>query len=97
MKNLFKTHPTKSHNIPSNPTIISLLLYIYIISIHESEYDYLVDDNFGPADAYLFVITNWSNHIEHDLTPYPNIVALRNKVAERQSVQIAMRDEGLLA
>lgn len=33
MKNLFKTHPTKSHNIPSNPTIISLLLYIYIISI----------------------------------------------------------------
>ena len=30
MKNLFKTHPTKSHNIPSNPTIISLLLYIYI-------------------------------------------------------------------
>ena len=63
----------------------------------ESECDYLVDDNFGPADAYLFVITNWSNHIEHDLTPYPNIVALRNKVAERQSVQIAMRDEGLFA
>ena len=32
---------------------------------------------------------------EHDLTPYTNIIALRNKVAERQSVQIAMRDEGL--
>ena len=64
-------------------------------AIAESDCDYLVDDNFGPADAYLFVLTNWSNHIEHDLTPYPNIVALRNKVAERQSVQIAMRDEGL--
>ena len=58
--------------------------------------EYLVDDNFGPADAYLFVLTNWSNHIHHDLTPYTHIIALRNKVAERQSVQIAMRDEGLI-
>lgn len=65
-------------------------------TINESNNDYLVDDNFGPADAYLFVLTNWSNHIEHDLTPYINIVALRNKVAGRQSVQIAMRDEGLI-
>ena len=64
--------------------------------LQESEFDYLVNDRFGPADAYLFVITNWSNVIQHDLTPYPNIVALRNKVAERQSVQIAMRDEGLI-
>jgi glutathione S-transferase len=62
----------------------------------ESEYDYLVNDRFGPADAYLFVLTNWSNYIQHDLTPFTNIVALRNKVAERQSVQIAMRDEGLI-
>ena len=66
-------------------------------TINESNNDYLVDDNFGPADAYLFVLTNWSNHIEHDLTPYKNIIALRHKVAERQSVQIAMRDEGLIA
>ena len=34
MKRLFKSYPTQSHNIPSNPTIISLLLYIYIISTH---------------------------------------------------------------
>ncbi|EPJ8057982.1 glutathione binding-like protein, partial [Acinetobacter baumannii] len=43
------------------------------------------------------VLTNWSNSIEHDLTPYKHIIALRNKVAERQSVQIAMRDEGLIS
>lgn len=65
-------------------------------AIGESDNDYLVDDNFGPADAYLFVLTNWSNGIGHDLTPYTNVIALRNKVAERQSVQIAMRDEGLI-
>lgn len=66
-------------------------------SIELADKDYLVDDNFGPADAYLFVLTNWSNHIEHDLTPYKNIVHIRNKVAGRQSVQIAMRDEGLIS
>ena len=66
-------------------------------AIAESDHEYLVDDGFGPADAYLFVLTNWSNSIEHDLSPYTNIVALRNKVAERQSVSIAMRDEGLIA
>lgn len=63
----------------------------------ESDYDYLVDDNFGPADAYLFVITNWSKGIQHDLTPYSHINKLREKVAARQSVQIAMRDEGLIS
>jgi glutathione S-transferase len=66
-------------------------------TIGESDNDYLVDDNFGPADAYLFVLTNWSKVIGHDLTPYANIIALREKVAARQSVQIAMRDEGLIA
>ena len=65
-------------------------------AIASSDHEYLVDDNFGPADAYLFVITNWSNYIEHDLTPYSHVVEIRNKVAARQSVQIAMRDEGLI-
>ena len=72
-----------------------LLTYINK-TMGESDHDYLVDDNFGPADAYLFVLTNWSHSIGHDLTPYSHIIALRNKVAQRQSVQIAMRDEGLI-
>lgn len=62
-----------------------------------SDFDYLVNDNFGPADAYLFVITNWSKLIKHDLSGFECILALRAKVAARQSVQIAMRDEGLIA
>ncbi|AXY59858.1 glutathione binding-like protein [Acinetobacter chinensis] len=64
--------------------------------LQESDYDYLVNDHFGPADAYLFVLTNWSSMIGHDLSAYKNINALREKVGSRQSVQIAMRDEGLI-
>ena len=86
---------TADEKVKAYTEIDRLLKYIDH-AIAESDCDYLVDDNFGPADAYLFVLTNWSNSIEHDLTPYINIIALRNKVAERQSVQIAMRDEGLL-
>ncbi len=49
-------------------------------TIGESDHDYLVDDNFGPADAYLFVLTNWSNGIEHDLTAYKNIIVLAHSI-----------------
>lgn len=37
MKNLFKLYPTQSHLIPQNPTIISSLLYIYIIRYHNAK------------------------------------------------------------
>ena len=87
---------TEDEKVRGYATIDKMLKYIddYLA---KSDYDYLVNDRFGPADAYLFVLTNWSKVIHHDLTQFTNIVALRNKVAERQSVQIAMRDEGLIA
>lgn len=75
---------------------IDRLLKFIDSTIEKSDNEYLVDDNFGPADAYLFVITNWSKIIQHDLTSFKNVVALREKVFARQSVQIAMRDEGLI-
>ncbi|TCM67759.1 glutathione S-transferase [Acinetobacter calcoaceticus] len=64
--------------------------------LSSSDFDYLVNDNFGPADAYLFVLTNWSKLIAHDLSEFKHVLALREKVTARQSVQIAMRDEGLI-
>ena len=63
----------------------------------EVDTDFLVDDNFGPADAYLFVLTNWSKSIGHDLSKFKEINDLRSVVFQRQSVQIAMRDEGLIS
>lgn len=76
-------------------TLDKVLTYIENY-LGESDFDYLVNDNFGPADAYLFVLTNWSKIVQHDLSAFKNVLALRKKVAARQSVQIAMRDEGLI-
>jgi glutathione S-transferase len=56
---------------------------------------FLLGDDFSVADAYLFVITNWCQPMAVDLTPYPNILALRARVAARPAVQAAMRAEGL--
>lgn len=58
--------------------------------------DYLLGDTFTPADAYLFTVTNWSKGFGHDLSAFPRLVALRERVAARPAVQAAMKAEGLI-
>ena len=57
---------------------------------------YLADGVFTIADAYLFVVSNWAAIVGFDLAPYPHLLAFRERVAARPSVQRAMQEEGLL-
>ena len=57
---------------------------------------YLMGEHFSVADAYLFTVTNWAKPMNIDLSPYPNLVAMRDRVAARPAVQEAMKAEGLL-
>ena len=57
---------------------------------------YLLGEEFTPADAYLFTVSNWSQGIGHDLSAFPKLQALRARVAARPAVQAAMKAEGLL-
>jgi len=57
---------------------------------------WLMGDDFTVADGYLFVVTNWAKPMGIDLSPYPNLVAYRGRVAARPAVQAAMKHEGLL-
>lgn len=57
---------------------------------------YLGGDSFGVADAYLFVVTNWSNFVSISLESLPGLGAFVTRVAERPATREAMRAEGLL-
>ena len=57
---------------------------------------WLVGADYTPADAYIFTLTNWSKGIGHDLSAFPRICALREKIAARPAVLAAMRAEGLI-
>lgn len=58
--------------------------------------DYLTGPHFTVADAYLFTVTNWSNFVSIDLSPYPNLKAFQARVAARPKVQEALKAEGLV-
>ncbi len=56
---------------------------------------YLTGEQFTPADAYLFVVLNWSGRLKIDLSAYPNLVAFQARVGARPAVQKVLHDEGL--
>ena len=45
---------------------------------------------------YLFVVSNWASIVGFDLSPYQHLLAFRERVLARPSVQRAMQEEGLL-
>lgn len=57
---------------------------------------FLMGDAFSVADAYLFVIVNWSRATQVDLTACPNLQAFQQRVAHRPAVRAAMQAEGLV-
>jgi glutathione S-transferase len=58
--------------------------------------DYLMGSHFSVPDAYLFTVSNWAGKTFVDLSGLPNLLAWRERMAQRPAVQEAMRHEGLL-
>ena len=57
---------------------------------------YLTGERFTVADAYLFVVVNWTNFHGLSLGDYPNLAAFMDRIAARPKVQEALQAEGLL-
>lgn len=57
---------------------------------------FLLGDGFTVADAYLFVMLNWSGILKFDLSPWPMLQSYHKRIGERPAVQRALRAEGLL-
>ncbi len=61
-----------------------------------AEKPWLMGDTFTVADAYLFVVTNWTNIHEIDLSKWPKLKDFMARAQARQKVQEAMKAEGLI-
>jgi glutathione S-transferase len=87
---------------PATPDAYKPILYdklrlrIGYVDAHLAGRQYLFGDQFSAADAYLFVVLNWSEGRSVDLSPFKNVQAFQQRVAQRPAVQAAMRTEGLL-
>ena len=65
------------------------------LDAHLKSHDYLLGKAFSAADAYGFVIVNWSNYLNIDLNPFPAVKAWLARIAERPKVRAALVAEGL--
>lgn len=56
---------------------------------------YLTGEAFSIADAYLFVLLNWTKIHKIDLACWPALTAFQARVAARPAVQATLKAEGL--
>lgn len=57
---------------------------------------YLTGEKFSIADAYLFVVVNWSNFTGVDISAWPKLKEFQARVLARPHTQAAMKAEGLI-
>ena len=54
--------------------------------------EYLLD-RFSVADCYLAAVLNWPQAVKLDMTPYPNVLAYRERLMARPAVAKASQEE----
>lgn len=58
---------------------------------------FVLGDRFTVADAYAFVILNWTNFIGVSLAERPQLAAYLDRIGARPAVQQTLQEEGLAA
>lgn len=56
---------------------------------------YLLEDRFGVADAYLYTVLGWAVLFDIDLARWPALATYMARIAGRPSVQAALAAEGV--
>jgi glutathione S-transferase len=65
------------------------------LDAHLSSNKYLMGTEYSVADTHLFVVSNWANWVNFDLSPYRAVLSFRERVHARPAVIAALKTEGL--
>lgn len=76
-------------------TTARLGLRLGIAAQHLAGHQYLAGDHFTVADAYLYTVLTWARPGVLDLSAWPVLIAYRERIQRRPSVQAARQAEGL--
>jgi glutathione S-transferase len=87
-------HPTTSdaEKITYHERLASRLAHL---DRHLAQNQYILGEQFSLADAYLYVVLNWSRLANVDLSPSTHVLAHRKCVGARRAVRAALQAEGL--
>ncbi|MDH5858050.1 glutathione transferase GstA [Lampropedia aestuarii] len=58
--------------------------------------EYIANNQFSVADAYLFVAASWAKYVGVDLSAFTQLQAFSARIGARPAVQAALKAEGLL-
>jgi glutathione S-transferase len=67
------------------------------VSAQLADKNYLTGDDFTVADAYLFVVTNWTKYVGLDISEFTPLTQFLQRVASRPAVLAALKEEGLIS
>lgn len=68
----------------------------YLESVLSDGRDFLVENQFSVADAYIFALSNWANYKRIDLKVWPNLAKYVDRIMARPATKAAMQAEGLI-
>ncbi|MBL4740301.1 MAG: glutathione transferase GstA [Sneathiella sp.] len=91
---LFSDNATDAQKVDARENVAQKI--DYMATLLKDGQEYLVENKFTVADAYVFVVLNWANFTGIDLNKWPNIAAYVARIAARPSTKEAMLAEGLL-
>ena len=90
---LFNPHMPEEAKVIARTNLSKRMDFLSIIL---EQHDYLMENTFTAADAYLFTTLRWSEHCGIALEQWPIMATYRERLAALPAIDTAMRVEGLI-
>ena len=65
------------------------------LDAHLQKNQFILGSQFSAADAYLFTVLSWHDHLKVDLSKFKNVLGFMERVGTRPAVQKVLKTEGL--